>query len=137
MQDVIIDEPYEFVPPVYGKFWPWVMHQYLKRYMRKAYGIHSIESRGAERLQASVDAGHGIIITPNHCRMSDPLTLGRSPASSSATCMRWPRGICLCRSRSSGSCCAAWGPLASTAKASTAKPSTPPSTSSSPASGRW
>lgn len=76
MQQVIIDEPYEFVPPVYGKFWPWVMHQYLQRYMRKAYGIHSVENRGVERLQASVDAGHGIIITPNHCRMSDPLSLG-------------------------------------------------------------
>src|SRR5690606_26154177 len=35
-----------------------------------------IECRGAELLQASVDAGHGVIITPNHCRMSDPLTLG-------------------------------------------------------------
>lgn len=76
MQQIIIDEPYEFVPPVYGKFWPWVMHQYLKRYMRKAYGIHSVECRGAERLQASIDAGHGIIVTPNHCRLSDPLTLG-------------------------------------------------------------
>jgi 1-acyl-sn-glycerol-3-phosphate acyltransferase len=76
MQEIIIDEPYEFVPPVYGKFWPWVMHQYLQRYMRKAYGIHTVENRGVERLQASVDAGHGIVITPNHCRMSDPLSLG-------------------------------------------------------------
>ena len=27
-------------------------------------------------LLASIDAGHGIIVTPNHCRLSDPLTLG-------------------------------------------------------------
>lgn len=76
MQNVIIDEPYEFVPPVYGTFWPWLMHQYLKRYLRRAFGVHSVECRDAHLLQESVDAGHGILITPNHCRMSDPLTLG-------------------------------------------------------------
>ncbi len=76
MQNVIIDQPYEFVPPVYGTFWPWLMHQYLKRYLRKSFGVHSVECRDAHLLQASVDAGNGILIAPNHCRMSDPLTLG-------------------------------------------------------------
>lgn len=76
MQNVIVDQPYEFVPPVYGDFWPWLMHQYLKRYLRKAYGVHSVECRDAFHLQESVDAGNGIIIAPNHCRMSDPLALG-------------------------------------------------------------
>ena len=26
--------------------------------------------------KASVDAGHGVLLTPNHCRMCDPLVLG-------------------------------------------------------------
>jgi 1-acyl-sn-glycerol-3-phosphate acyltransferase len=76
MQNVIIDQPYDFVPPVYGDFWPWLMHQYLKRYLRKAFGVYSVECRDAFHLQESIDAGNGIIVAPNHCRMSDPLTLG-------------------------------------------------------------
>jgi 1-acyl-sn-glycerol-3-phosphate acyltransferase len=76
MQEIVIDKPYEFVPPVYGKFWPWALQFYLRRYLRKGFGIHSVECRNVERLQKSVDAGHGILLAPNHCRMSDPLTLG-------------------------------------------------------------
>ncbi len=76
MQDVIIEEPYEFVSPVYDTVWPWLMHHYLKRYLRKSFGVHSVECRDAHLLQESIDAGHGILIAPNHCRMSDPLTLG-------------------------------------------------------------
>ncbi len=30
-----------------------------------------------ERLKASLEAGHGILLAPNHCRTSDPLVLGR------------------------------------------------------------
>ncbi len=76
MQNVIIDQPYEFVPPVYGDVWPWLMHQYLKRYLRKSFGVHSVECRDAHYLKESVEAGHGILVAPNHCRMSDPLALG-------------------------------------------------------------
>ena len=32
--------------------------------------------RNKERLQASLDAGHGIMLTPNHCRNADPLVMG-------------------------------------------------------------
>jgi len=76
MLNVIIEEPYEFVPPVYSEWWPWLIHFYLNRYMRKTYGIESVECRQVERLQASIDAGHGVLIAPNHCRLSDPLALG-------------------------------------------------------------
>ena len=76
MQNIIIEEPYEFVPPVYGTVWPWLMHHYLKRYLRKSFGVYSVECRDAHYLQKSIDAGHGILVAPNHCRMSDPLTLG-------------------------------------------------------------
>ncbi len=76
MQEVIIEEPYKFVPPVYGDLWPSLIQLYLGRYMRKEFGIHSLESRDVHHLQESLDAGHGVLVAPNHCRLSDPLTLG-------------------------------------------------------------
>ncbi len=75
MQNVIIEEPYKFVPPVYGRFWPWLIKKYLNRHLRKNFGIQSVECRNLERLGSSLEAGHGILLAPNHCRMSDPLTL--------------------------------------------------------------
>src|SRR5262245_62111797 len=76
MQKVVIDEPYVFVPPVYSDVWPWILRFYLPRYLRKSYGVYSIECRNVERLRASLAAGNSIILAPNHCRMSDPLVLG-------------------------------------------------------------
>ena len=76
MQRIVIDEPYEFVPPIYGNTWAWLIRQYLKRYhLAKGYGVASIEPRKVERLQASLDAGHGVLMAINHSRISDPLTL--------------------------------------------------------------
>ncbi len=75
MQNIVIEEPYEFVPPVYNNFWPFLIKHYVNRYIRKTYDIHSVECRDVELLQASLDAGNGVLIAPNHCRMSDPLTL--------------------------------------------------------------
>lgn len=75
MQNVIIEEPYQFIPPVYSRFWPSFIRRFLiSGFLRKTYGVHSLETRGAERLKTSVDAGYGVILAPNHCRMSDPLT---------------------------------------------------------------
>lgn len=76
MQRVVIDEPYEFVPPVYSDWWPWMLRFYLRRYLRKAFGIHSVECRHVERLRASLAAGHSVILAPNHCRIGDPVVLG-------------------------------------------------------------
>ena len=45
MQNVVIEKPYEFVPPTYGGFWPWLIKRYVNRYLRKNFGIHSIECR--------------------------------------------------------------------------------------------
>jgi hypothetical protein len=53
-----------------------MLRLYLKRYLRKAYGVHSIECRHVERLRASLAAGHSILLAPNHCRMGDPMVLG-------------------------------------------------------------
>ena len=76
MQQVVFDEPYQFVPPVYSEWWPTLLRPYLRRYLRKAHGIHSVECRHVERLRASLAAGNSIVLAPNHCRMSDPLVLG-------------------------------------------------------------
>jgi 1-acyl-sn-glycerol-3-phosphate acyltransferase len=76
MQRIVIDEPYEFVPPVYSEWWPTMLRFILRPYLRKAYGIHSVEVRHAERLKASLAARHSIMLTPNHCRLSDPVVLG-------------------------------------------------------------
>ncbi len=76
MQQVIINEPYIFVPPVQSNFWPWLLQFYLRRYLRKTYGVHSVECRNVERLRASLAAGNSIVIAPNHCRLADPFILG-------------------------------------------------------------
>ena len=56
MQRVVIDEPYEFVPPVYSEWWPTALRFILRPYLRKSFGIHSIECRHVERLKASLAA---------------------------------------------------------------------------------
>ncbi|MCA9258764.1 MAG: 1-acyl-sn-glycerol-3-phosphate acyltransferase [Planctomycetales bacterium] len=73
MQNIVIEEPYKFVPPSYSRLWPRLIQLYLPRHLRKAFGVHSIETRGAENLRATLAAGHGAILAPNHCRLSDPL----------------------------------------------------------------
>ncbi|HEX6963285.1 MAG TPA: 1-acyl-sn-glycerol-3-phosphate acyltransferase [Lacipirellula sp.] len=74
MQTVVIEKPYEFVPPVYSKAWQAVMRHYIPRWIRKTYGVHSIETRNAERVRQSLDAGNAVLLAPNHSRLSDPLT---------------------------------------------------------------
>jgi hypothetical protein len=76
MQKVVIDEPYTFVPPIYSNAWPKVLRYYLPRYLRTAYGVHSVECRHVDRLKDSLAAGHSIVLAPNHSRMADPLVLG-------------------------------------------------------------
>ncbi len=76
MQRVVIDEPYEFVPPVYSEWWPTILRPILKPYLRKSFGIDSVECRHVEQLRASIAAGHSVMLAPNHCRMPDPMVLG-------------------------------------------------------------
>jgi 1-acyl-sn-glycerol-3-phosphate acyltransferase len=76
MQQVVFDEPYEFVPPAYSDWWPAILRPYLRRHLRKAHGVHSVECRHVERLRASLAAGRSIVLTPNHCRFADPMVLG-------------------------------------------------------------
>jgi 1-acyl-sn-glycerol-3-phosphate acyltransferase len=74
MQNVVLEEPYKFIPPVYSNVWPALLRLYIPHWIKKTYGVHSVETRNPERLKASVDAGHGVLLAPNHSRLSDPLT---------------------------------------------------------------
>jgi 1-acyl-sn-glycerol-3-phosphate acyltransferase len=76
VQNVVIDKPYTFVPPDYGTFWVRLLAPLvLRRYLRSSHGVESYELVGVERLRASVRAGHGIMLTPNHSRPCDPMVL--------------------------------------------------------------
>jgi 1-acyl-sn-glycerol-3-phosphate acyltransferase len=76
LQNIVIDKPYQFVPPDYGTFWPRVVGRFvLPPYLRSSHGIESYELLGVDRLKASVEARYGILLTPNHCRPCDPMVL--------------------------------------------------------------
>lgn len=75
---VVFERPYEFVPPHRGNLWP-TMIQKLRLvdfYLAWKQGVKSFECRGLDSLRDSIDRGDGIVLTPNHCRYSDPLVLG-------------------------------------------------------------
>ncbi|MFY7818151.1 MAG: lysophospholipid acyltransferase family protein [Akkermansiaceae bacterium] len=75
MPALVSDEAYQFNAPRESRFWPWLMGTVIRHVMPYAWGIESIEIRGAEFLQRSIDAEHGVLITPNHCRPCDPMML--------------------------------------------------------------
>ena len=76
MQNIVIDQPYRFVPPHRGRFWCAIFGLWLPHYLKRYHGIESVECRGVEHLQRSLAAGHGILLTSNHCRPADPMLLG-------------------------------------------------------------
>ena len=75
MQNIIIDQPYHFVAPCRGRFWPAVFSLYLPRYLERNFGLVRVECAGTERLRQSLAAGHGILLAPNHSRPADPMVL--------------------------------------------------------------
>lgn len=76
MQRIVIDQPYQFVPPRYSRFWKAVIRLWLPGYLRRRFGLVAVESVGAGRLREAVDSGHGVVVAANHPRPSDPLALG-------------------------------------------------------------
>jgi 1-acyl-sn-glycerol-3-phosphate acyltransferase len=78
MQNIVHEKPYQFIPPHRGTWWPDFIQRFdlYGRWLRKSEGVVSCELRDAERLKESLDAGHGVMLTPNHCRPGDPLVLG-------------------------------------------------------------
>src|SRR4051812_6390732 len=75
MNSVVSDKPYVPVLPYHGTLWPRALNLYFPRYMRRRYGTTKVRIVGADKLRASIDAGHGVLITPNHCRDEDPFIL--------------------------------------------------------------
>ncbi len=75
MQPVIVDKPYTFIPPCYSGFWHGIVRRLLPGVLRRDHGIVAVECHGVEKLRASLDAGAGIMIAPNHCRPCDPMVL--------------------------------------------------------------
>lgn len=78
MQNIIVEKPYQFVPPYHGTFWSWLFRaiRFPAYRLRTADGVGSHEIRHIERLKASLAAGHGVLLTPNHPRTSDPVAMG-------------------------------------------------------------
>ena len=75
MHPVVSDKPYSFVPPYLGTWWPRFLQLFGRRKLRCEHGIVDVECRGLKRLSDSLAAGHGVMLTPNHCRPSDPLVI--------------------------------------------------------------
>ncbi len=76
MHPVVFAKPYKFVPPRKGGLWPALLRPFLPRLLRK-HGVVQVDCRGVERLRASVAAGHGIMLAPNHCRPCDPFVVAQ------------------------------------------------------------
>lgn len=78
MQNVIVDEPYRFIPPLHGDWTPWLIQKLhlIDLYLKRAEGIESHEVRGIEHLRESLQRGHSVLLAPNHCRYADPIAIG-------------------------------------------------------------
>ncbi len=76
MQDVVVAKPYKFVPPHRSTFWPALLRPLILDHKLRSEGVVRVECRGVERLRASLAAGHGIMLTPNHARPPDPFVIG-------------------------------------------------------------
>ncbi len=75
MQNVITDKPYRFIPPRLNRFWHWIVRRLLPRTLRREHGITAVKCLGVDKLRASLDAGHGVMLVGNHCRPCDPMVL--------------------------------------------------------------
>ncbi len=86
MIPVVIDRPYRFVPPYTGVFWARLVTRFVPIYLRRSYGVESIEFRGGDRLAAAFVAGHGVLLAPNHARPCDPFVIGLHPSRLGRPC---------------------------------------------------
>ena len=77
MNSVVSDKRYVPVLPYHGTLWPRALNLYLPRYLHRRYGTAKVDIVGDDKLRASIDAGHGILLTPNHSRDEDPFILSR------------------------------------------------------------
>jgi len=76
MDPLVSDQRYVFVPPKRGTGWTWFVATWVRAYLRRAWGLEKFDLHGLDHVRHSLDAGHGILLAPNHCRLSDPPSLG-------------------------------------------------------------
>lgn len=76
MHRVVVDEPYEFVPPFRGRWLSWMFRLWLRPYLRRSYGVVRCTYQGLDHVRESLKLGHGILLCPNHSRDSDPMAIG-------------------------------------------------------------
>lgn len=78
MQNVVLDRPYEFVPPHRIAFTPWLLRTLgvPARWMKKHEGVTDCEIRNGQLLRDSLAAGHAMVLAPNHSRPGDPMLMG-------------------------------------------------------------
>ena len=78
MQDLIIEKPYRFVPPIKCKLVLWLTCKFnlFHFWLRRAEGICKFEVINADKIADSIRAKHGIVLAANHCRNADPMAIG-------------------------------------------------------------
>lgn len=78
MQHIVIEKPYKFIPPHRGNWWASFIQRFklIDRWMKKSHGIVEYECRHIDRLKQSLADGHGVMLTPNHAKPSDPIVMG-------------------------------------------------------------
>lgn len=76
MHKVVVDEPYKFVPPYRKRWFSWLFRLWLRPFLRRRYGLVQFHYEGLEHLRNSLQAGHGILLCPNHSRDADPMLMG-------------------------------------------------------------
>ena len=75
-EGILIEKPYQFVPPITSALpLKLLLRLGVHRYIVRQEGIVSVDVRNADRLRQSVSAGHGVMLTPNHPRTSDPAVM--------------------------------------------------------------
>ncbi len=72
---VVSDKAYRFVRPLDSRFWPWFFAPIVPRHLRRKHGVESWRISGAHHVEASLEAGHGVMIVPNHPTPGDPVVL--------------------------------------------------------------
>ena len=78
MQNVLIEKPYQFIPPLRIDWIPKLIRdtRIFHWALRRDEGVTEFECRHVDRLKSAIERGDSIIVAPNHCRTADPLVVG-------------------------------------------------------------
>jgi 1-acyl-sn-glycerol-3-phosphate acyltransferase len=67
----------QFIPPYRSTLWCRIFRWILPYQVRRHMGISRWQFRGLDLLRESLGQNAGILLTPNHCRWSDPAIMGQ------------------------------------------------------------